>query len=312
VGLIAPLLARIHLPLDLLQQFKHQLHVKTLASTATSKVKQLAYSDDARSADLKFVADLGRSLLFTVHPRKVALKVAEALLSGVDAEVCAFVFEADNIGLISCAFDAGGEVKRVEFLSRPRFEEWAQLLPPQIGYAEEKRDRFMLSLDSHAVEYVSPLHLGGVIKGAIVTGFANKQSVTEQKTRLIDAVTQMAAMSVNLSAHYESAINDSVLRAKEEHRRFTEAVLDALPVSLYVVDRDYRIVTWNRNREDGAQGVPRDAVIGRDVFQVLARYPEGRMRREFERAFETGKIERIEQQTVGEDGEAPRPAKSRT
>ncbi|MCV4606740.1 PAS domain-containing protein, partial [Escherichia coli] len=112
----------------------------------------------------------------------------------------------------------------------------------------------------------------------------------------------MAAMSVNLSAHYEAAINNSVTQAREEHRRFTEAILDALPVSLYVVDRDYRIVTWNRHREIGVQGIPRDSAIGRNVFEVLARYPEGRVRQEFERAFRTGRIERIEQQTVAEDG----------
>jgi two-component system NtrC family sensor kinase len=79
-------------------------------------------------------------------------------------------------------------------------------------------------------------------------------------------------------------------------------VLDALPVSLYVVDRDYRIVTWNRHREIGMQGIPRDSAIGRDVFQVLAKYPEGRIRHEFERAFRTGEIERIEQQTAADDG----------
>jgi PAS domain S-box-containing protein len=277
--------------------------VKTFASTATSKEKQFAYPADNRpTADLKFISDLGRSLLFTVHPRKVALRVSETLLHGVDADVCAFVFEADNIGLVSCAFDAGGEIRSTEFLSRTRFEEWLQFLPPQIGYAEENRSRFLLRREGHAVEYVSPLHLAGVIKGAIVTGFVEKQNLTESKTRLIDAATQMAAMSVNLSAHYESAINSSILQAKEEHRRFTEAILDSLPVSLYVVDRDYRIVTWNRHREDGVQGIPRDNVIGRDVFQVLARYPEGRLRREFERAFETGKIERIEQQTVDDKG----------
>jgi two-component system, NtrC family, sensor kinase len=112
----------------------------------------------------------------------------------------------------------------------------------------------------------------------------------------------MAAMSVNLSAHYEAAINNSISQAKEEHRRFTEAVLDSLPISIYVVDRDYRIVTWNRHREIGQQGIPRDAAIGRNVFNVLARYPEGRVREEFERAFTTGEIERIEQQTVADDG----------
>jgi two-component system NtrC family sensor kinase len=51
------------------------------------------------------------------------------------------------------------------------------------------------------------------------------------------------------------------------------------------------------------QGIPRDAALGRDVFEVLARYPEGRLKSEFERAFETGRIERIEQQTVDEKGQ---------
>jgi two-component system NtrC family sensor kinase len=112
----------------------------------------------------------------------------------------------------------------------------------------------------------------------------------------------MAAMSVNLSAHYEAAINNSINAAREEHRKFTEAVLDSLPVSLYVVDRDYRIVTWNRHREVGVLGIPRDIAIGRNVFDVLEKYPQGRVREEFERAFRTGQIERIEQQTVADDG----------
>lgn len=42
--------------------------------------------------------------------------------------------------------------------------------------------------------------------------------------------------------------------------------------------------------------------IGRNVFEVLEKYPQGRVREEFERAFRTGKIERIEQQTVADDG----------
>src|SRR5690606_29043077 len=105
-------------------------------------------------------------------------------------------------------------------------------------------------------------------------------------------ITQVAAMSVNLSAHYESTINSSINQARQEHRKFTEAVLDALPVSLYVVDQDYKIVTWNHHRGIGEQRIPRDAAVGRDIFAVLAKYPEDRLKREFERAFNTGKIER--------------------
>ncbi len=49
-------------------------------------------------------------------------------------------------------------------------------------------------------------------------------------------------------------------REIEEHRRFTSLVIDSLPVGLYVVDRSYRIQTWNRKRETGTQGIRRDDV----------------------------------------------------
>lgn len=274
-----------------------------LVRTTSGKEKRpLALSDEPRaSAELKFISDLGRSLLFTVLPKKVANKVAEAILGGVDADICAFVADLDNIGRVSCAFDRSGEIK-TEFLTRQRFEEWLQFLPPQVGYSEQRKSDFVLSTTGHELEYVSPLHINGEIRGAIVTGFAQKSQFSEPKSRLIDAATQLAAMSVNLSAHYESTLNNSMTQAREEHRKFTESILDALPVSLYVVDQDYRIVTWNRHREAGVQGIPRESALGRDVFEVLARYPEGQLRDEFERAFETGRLERIEQQTVDEKG----------
>ena len=272
-------------------------------SAAKNRSRHLSKSVESLdgSTAIRFISDLGRSLLFTVHPKKVALRVADAIRHLVGAEVCAFVAELENIGVVSCAFDAKGELN-TNILDRNKFEKWLELLPPQVGYRQDREAEFLLDAVPHALEYISPLHINGEIKGAIIAGFAKKQDYDESKVTLIDAATQMAAMSINLSAHYETAINNSINRAREEHRRFTEAVLDALPVSLYVVDRDYRIVTWNRHRENGVQGIPRDSAIGRNVFNVLARYPEGRVRDEFERAFRTGRIERIEQQTVGDDG----------
>lgn len=255
----------------------------------------------AASDELKFVSDLGRSLLHSVHPKKVAARVAEAIRDGVGAEACVFVAELENIGLISCGFERRGE-SPAALLDKLRFERWLEVLPPQVSYLQEDESEFLLSANGHELEYVSPLHINGGIKGAIITAFANREDYNEARGALIDAATQMAAMSVSLSAHYENAINNSIHEAREEHRKFTEAVLDALPVSLYVIDRDYRIVTWNRHREIGVQGIPRDSAIGRNIFEVLAKYPQGRLRQEFERAFRTGRIERIEQQTTDEDG----------
>jgi len=261
----------------------------------------VATPSDDNSNELKFISELGRSLLFTVHPKKVASRVAEAILTGVDAAKCVFVAELDSIGLITCEMSREGEIED-GLLRRERFEKWLSFMPPKVGYSEFESSEFMIAGGDHACEYISPLHINGVIRGAILVGFETEQEFTDRKTRLIEAATQMAAMSVNLSAHYELALHNSISEAREEHRKFTEAVLDALPVSLYVVDRDYRIVTWNRHREVGVQGIPSDIPIGRKRFEVHDKNPHSHVREEFERAFRTGKIERIEQQTVADDG----------
>ena len=273
---------------------------RTSNQDASSPPRSAAH--ERSTSDLKFISELGRSLLFTVHPKKVASRVAEALCVRLDAEACGFAVELQSIGLISSTCDRQGETDRT--FSKQRLEKWLGFMPPQIGYRETDRKEFLISSDEHSSEYISPLHINGDIRGAIVVGLGADRNFGDADMQLVDAVTQLAAMSVNHTAHYESAMSDSVNEAREENRKFTEAVLDALPLSLYVVDRGYKIVTWNRQREVGELGVQRDLAIGRDVFDVLDKYPQGRVREEFERAFRTGRIERIEQQTVSPDGTA--------
>lgn len=256
-------------------------------------------ADSAR--ELKFITELGRSLLFTVHPKKVASRVSEAVGKECGSLICSVVAELGQIGLISSAF--ASETRRPEdFLDRNRFKKWLEFMPPQVSVWTEDEREFFLKDDRHHFEYISPLHINGEVRGALIGGFEQRKDCTESARRLIDAATQITAMSLNLSAHYEAAIHTSINQAKEEHRKFTEVVLDALPVSLYVIDRDYRIVTWNRHREIGVQGISRDSVIGRNVFEVLSKYPRHKLKEEFERAFKTGRIERIEQQTTDENG----------
>jgi PAS domain S-box-containing protein len=79
-------------------------------------------------------------------------------------------------------------------------------------------------------------------------------------------------------------------REIDEQRRFTGLIIDSLPVGLYVVDRDYRIQIWNRQREIGAPGLRRDEVVGRQVFEVLTRQPAEELRAEFDRVFQTGEV----------------------
>lgn len=270
---------------------------KTMGAEAFSPKGEFADS----SSELKFISDLGRSLLFAVHPKKIAERVAKAIQLGVKAELCAVAVELEHIGLVCSAFDADEEINSKQF-NRNKFKKWFELLPPQVSFLTDNKKEFFFNEKEHKFEYIAPLHIDGEVKGAVIVGFANKKDCTEKVQRLIDAATQMTALSINLTTHYEATLNTSINQAKEEHRKFTESVVDTLPVSLYVIDRDYNIVVWNRHREIGIQGMPRDTVIGRNVFEVLTKYPKGKLSKEFERAFTTGKIERIEQQTTDSEG----------
>jgi two-component system NtrC family sensor kinase len=79
-------------------------------------------------------------------------------------------------------------------------------------------------------------------------------------------------------------------------RAINRLTVDTLPVGLYVVDRDFRIVVWNRKRETGTQGLRRSDVLGRSVFEVLHRQPADGLKAEFDRVFSTGETTESEQE----------------
>jgi hypothetical protein len=87
------------------------------------------------SDELRFISDLGRSLLFTVHPKKVASRVASAIQNGIGAEVCAFVAELENIGVVSCAFDNKGELLG-DFFAKQNSKSGSNSCPRRSGTAK--------------------------------------------------------------------------------------------------------------------------------------------------------------------------------
>ncbi len=94
----------------------------------------------------------------------------------------------------------------------------------------------------------------------------------------------------------EDLASEIALRTREieSQRRFTSKIIDSLPVGLYVVDREYLIQAWNRKRERGTQGIDREQVIGRSVFDVLYRQPRALLKAEFDRAFAQGEMTQMD------------------
>jgi two-component system NtrC family sensor kinase len=111
--------------------------------------------------------------------------------------------------------------------------------------------------------------------------------------RLLASVIAATELSQDLASEVALAARDA-----DSQRAFVARIIDSLPVGLYVIDRDYVIRAWNRQRESGTQGVARDDAVGREIFGVLDRQPRDLLRREFDRVFETGEIQQMEMEST--------------
>ncbi len=101
---------------------------------------------------------------------------------------------------------------------------------------------------------------------------------------------------------------DARTREVKAQRHFIEQVVDALPVGLYVVDRDYRVQAWNHTRETGLQGIARGEALGRTIFEILHRQPAESLRQEYDAVFASGELRQYETESPasGSPRQSPR------
>jgi two-component system NtrC family sensor kinase len=111
----------------------------------------------------------------------------------------------------------------------------------------------------------------------------------------VESLAQLLRAAVMLKLGRERRADQEMqLKDLRSAQELMGHIVDALPVGLYVVDKDYRIVAWNRKRETGTQGVAREDAIGRSVFEVLYRQPRERLSTELQEVFATDEIRRYE------------------
>lgn len=261
--------------------------------------------------ELRFLADLGRGLLRALEPEQLVRRVAGATYEGTNAALCAAFVAGPNIHA-ACVFDREGSAEATAQLRVDRLRRWMESNETSGSVLLDDPESFFLRDGFHKTEYAAPLRFGGRITGVLLVAFDSREACGETECRLVDAAAQLASLAVHISTLYQGARQASASLAQEverrtaeaeAQRRFTEAIIDSLPLSLYVIDRDHRIVAWNRNRELGELGVPRGSVLGKNIFDVLTRQKRGVLEPEFAQVFSRGEIQRIEQETLTPAGE---------
>ena len=145
--------------------------------------------------------------------------------------------------------------------------------------------------------YVVALETGARRIGALSTRRAKPLDLEERV--LFGILANLLAPFLSHAEHSRQLEVEVELRTRQidEQRRFTERIIDSLPVGLYVIDHEYRIHAWNRKRETGMQGVSRDEAIGKTIFEILHRQPAELLRQEFDDVFITGSIQQFQMES---------------
>ena len=262
--------------------------------------------------ELRFLSDIGRGLLRALEPEQLVRRVAGATYEAIEAALCAAYVTVGKDKHALCVFDREGAADDPSLLNTAALQEWLQSGESANPLFITEKSSFLLRDDLHAAEYVSPFRFAGRSKGALIVAFDLREQCGETERRLIEAAAQQTSLAAHICSLYQAARETSVSLAREvekqtaeteAQRRFIEAIVDSLPLSLYAIDREYRVVAWNRNRELGELGIPRGSVLGKNVFNVLTRQPRDVLAEEFARVFESGEIERIEQETPSPKGD---------
>jgi two-component system, NtrC family, sensor kinase len=262
--------------------------------------------------ELRFLSDLGRGLLRALEPEQLVRRVAGATYEAIDAALCAAYVAAVRDKDAICVFDREGTADDPALLNSAALQEWLRSADSANPLLITEKNSFLLADELHAAEYLSPFRFAGRTKGALIVAFDHREECGETERRLIDAAAQQTSLAAHICSLYQSARDTSVSLAREvekrtaeseAQKRLIEAIVDSLPLSLYAIDRQHRVVAWNRNRELGELGIPRGSVLGKNVFNVLTRQPRDMLEEEFARVFESGEIERIEQETPSPKGD---------
>ncbi|MFL6278236.1 MAG: ATP-binding protein [Blastocatellia bacterium] len=263
------------------------------------------------AAQLSFVYNLGNNLMTSLEMDELMGYAVFTVGKSLDCDACAVIVKSSaaesTFASAIYARSQSDKQNRQDWYDEARVERYFDNADGGLQPAVEVRvvERFLRD-PKISVEMSVPLMFDDQLLGLLICASSAARPINADDQRLLVAVAQQLSLAIRNTELYrrtkDTSINLAVevserTREAEEQKRFTEKIIDSLPVSLYVVDRDMRIVAWNRNRELGDSGISRDEVLGKNVFRVLSRQPRRVLEDEFTAVFRTGGITSFEQES---------------
>jgi two-component system NtrC family sensor kinase len=264
------------------------------------------------AAQLSFVYNLGHNLMTSLEMDELLSYAVFTVGKSLECDACAVIVrsstDTNDLASAICARSHEGQSEGDDWFNKDRVVSYLSSADWRVQPAIQIRtaERFLHD-PGIVLETVIPLMFDDRMLGILICGSFAPRPINSDDQKLLGAVAQQLSLAIRNTELYSRTKNTSInlavedsqrTREAEEQKRFTEKIIDSLPVSLYVVDRDMRIVAWNRNREVGGLGINREQVLGRNVFQVLVRQPRRKLEEEFVDVFRSGEMVHMEQESL--------------
>jgi two-component system NtrC family sensor kinase len=288
---------------DLLSTICNQLSV--------ALVNARLYVETNKSAtQLSFVYNLSNNLMTTLEFDELLSYAVFSVGKTLQCDICAVLvktsLQSQKIAAAKYSKTINSQQTTNDWYDKIAIEQYFREAREGLHSSIEIRvtDHFIED-DSIILETIVPLTFDNNLLGILLCGSSNARSFTPDDQKLLSAVAHQLSLAIRNIELYQSTKDTSINLAVEvasrtqeieEQKRFTEKIIDSLPVSLYVVDSDMKIVAWNQSRETGI-GINRHQAIGRNVFSVLKNQPRGQLNQEFMEVFRSGKIVQFEQES---------------
>jgi len=263
------------------------------------------------AAQLSFVYNLGHNLMTSLEMDELLSYAVFTVGRSLECDACAVIVrsstDSDDLASAISSRSYADQPEGDDWFHKDRVVSYLSAADWRVQPAIQIRTAECFLHDPNIVlETVVPLMFDDRMLGILICGSFAARPISADDQKLLGAVAQQLSLAIRNTELYRRTKDHSInlavevsqrTREAEEQKRFTEKIIDSLPVSLYVVDRDMRIVAWNRNREVGGLGINREQVLGRNVFQVLVRQPRRKLEEEFVDVFRSGEIVHLEQES---------------
>jgi PAS domain S-box-containing protein len=176
--------------------------------------------------------------------------------------------DADLVLLDIILPDIDGYTLCKEIKSSPRTQDIPVILLTSLDGVDNK----VRGLDVGANDYLVKPFLQKELLARIRSHLRGRESAREVRSLYRQAQQE----SENLQALVGQRTHEI-----ENQKRLMECIIDSLPLGIYVTDKDFSVVTWNRKRETGILGIPREQVVGRNIFSVFPSLIQDKLKNEF-------------------------------